>query len=310
MQTKSFTRQLVEALGRNTPAFRPQQSGVTGQRADALTAPTLTASDPSDLHRGDQPIDLGDIPVERQDLRKDGHHGPGLNGVRDPVFVPPPPPYPHHILGNSGGSRSWMVAVAVLVIPVVIASSFVLGTRNPFDGAQPTSVHTLGIGPPSTLFPSDQQSSVSPPTNIDPSGVFTAAYRQQNLIFHSPGPCDGNLYVDLDEPRVGVTSQEADLELSQECIGKDRLLLSYAGSTVAIAPNSNVTPNDCAELIRTGALSSNQSVPVELGTVLCLVTNRQAAEVEGITQKIVRIHITAVAKGTVSATAFAWNVPD
>lgn len=72
---------------------------------------------------------------------------------------------------------------------------------------------------------------------------------------------------------------------------------------------AEASPNDCVEAIRSSASVDQMAAPA--GLTVCVLTSRSSASTEGKTQKIVRVHVDAVAKDndTLTVSLTAWNVP-
>jgi hypothetical protein len=167
----------------------------------------------------------------------------------------------------------------------------------------PTAAQPINSAPPTDGITSTPN---AVPSDINPSAQFTPAYQLQQPLQLRPGDRCGTIYVDLDEPRVNV-GNDGDLSLTS-C--NSRQTLDFGNSTASIAGSAGVTPNECAESIRTSALSSDAHQPVQPGLVLCVATSRAAALDKGITRKIAVVVVKAVASDlTVTLVVSAWNIP-
>jgi hypothetical protein len=159
-------------------------------------------------------------------------------------------------------------------------------------GAQPTTVPTK-----------------APPGELDPQANFTDAYNPslQKLNVRPSADQLGLRSVDLDRPQVGGPTGTADMTYRNQ----GRTFTFADDTAVAIANSADVQPKDCAELIRTSGLSAGTSIPVETPDLtLCISTSFPAAKAQGVSWKMVVLHVTAVAAdGTVQVDLRAWNIP-
>ncbi|HET8659096.1 MAG TPA: hypothetical protein VFM55_08880 [Micromonosporaceae bacterium] len=141
---------------------------------------------------------------------------------------------------------------------------------------------------------------------LNPQTQYTVAYEKQELRLLT-GSCS-YMYIDLDEPRVGVSST-SDLRFQGSC-SSNPSTLRVDEATAATAETATLTPQDCAERIRTGPLGEDASVPVRQGVVMCIVTSRTEAQTQGISQKMVLLEVRAVGSdGTVNVMVTAWHIP-
>jgi len=237
-----------------------------------------------------------------------------------PAAAPPKPK------DRAPRSRATGVAVALAVVATLLALAgvaFGVYEKNRADdlaskagNPQPVNSKPAATGPvtpPAVGGTVPGGPPLPSPGDIDPGAAFTNSYaEQQQLTLHAPGQCQAQFDVDVDEPRVGVDDNVADLFLSQACGAGQPLSFQFGASTAAIArPSDPGTPSGCAELVRTGALGEGMQVSVAVGVSLCLVTDPRAARQQGISWKIVFIHVNNVAPGgLVTVTISAWNVPE
>jgi hypothetical protein len=233
-----------------------------------------------------------------------------------PPVAPAPPKAPQ-------GRRLLILALVVAVIvalAAIVVAAYEAGraaqspaapraTGQPAPGGQPTPTGQPPTGPGATQPPAALTPTPNAvPSDINPSALFTPAYQPQQQLQLRPGGSCTTLYVDLDEPRVNVASTIA--EFSLYTCGSDLALSFQQETTVSVAASPNTTPNECAESIRTSALSGNARVPVQPNTFLCVATSRPAALEKGITWKIALIVIKAIGSDqTVTLLVSAWNIP-
>jgi hypothetical protein len=143
---------------------------------------------------------------------------------------------------------------------------------------------------------------------LDPKADFTEAYTPSTKKLALHPQTSGTRYIDLDKPEVGVEQDKADL-----------LLYSYNGEFLqfperidsATAPSPDVQANDCAELIISAKLPEDAKLSVNTPDLtVCVLTSFQAAQRQGLSRKLVLVHVTSVAAdGTVNVDLKAWNVP-
>jgi hypothetical protein len=144
------------------------------------------------------------------------------------------------------------------------------------------------------------------PGQIDPRADFTVVYQQQELQLPNPGSYN-SVYVDLDEPRVGVRNNY-DITLTGS---GDRMYFQLPDDVMSSSVGvPSVTPKECAEKIRTAPLADDATVPPKAGVVLCIATSLDDAAKQGITRKMVVLQVRAVgADGTVNILVSAWAIP-
>lgn len=71
-----------------------------------------------------------------------------------------------------------------------------------------------------------------------------------------------------------------------------------------------MTPQDCADKIRTAPIGLGAEIPVRQGLVLCITTSFQAARSRGDLQRMVLLEITGVgADKSVTVQVTAWDIP-
>ncbi|GIF03480.1 hypothetical protein [Actinoplanes siamensis] len=113
--------------------------------------------------------------------------------------------------------------------------------------------------------------------------------------------CSALVYLDLDEPRAGVSGQVADLRYDSKCGAVPARLSLAAGATAgSSAPNANLDAEGCLRAIRTGPLGPGAEVAVKKGAALCVLTAAEPA-------KLVLVEITDVGvTGTAGLRATSW----
>jgi hypothetical protein len=175
--------------------------------------------------------------------------------------------------------------------------------------AQPTGVSTPN---PSPEPPATADVPTPPPAEgeapvLDAQTQYGVKYTNQSMTI--PAGCNDNVYIDLDEPRVGVDPGDADVQYYDPC-GNDPATLDLSDQVRGSeAPTTTVTPIECADRIRTSPLGQGKQ-PVRTGRVFCIMTSLGAAKSRGDTWKMVVLSVVATGQdGTVSVKASAWDIP-
>lgn len=248
----------------------------------------------------------------------------------DPAFQPPAPPDPpSQAPRHRRPVLAWTVA-ALAVVVALSAGGFALYALGKAAGARQTATAgkppapaaantavaatseapTTGAGTGPSPVGSAAPGVDTTPGQLDPKAKFIEAYQQQQLTLR-PASCN-SVYIDLDEPRVGVPSPIADLTFSgARCSsGQATFVLQNDGSTASLAGSPSATPSDCAQAIRTGPISYQSPVPITEHLVLCVATSVSEAINQGKPQKIAVVQVRSIAQdGTVDIIVSAWNVP-
>jgi hypothetical protein len=190
-----------------------------------------------------------------------------------------------------------------------IAAAGAVGAQDA-DGraTQPTATAPQDNGPATEepILPEDPAVTPQEP-ELNEQTEFKVKYSKELLRLRAE--CSYQMKADLDEPRVGVDSRE-DLIFNMACGGDTSSLVLADGVVGARVDSSTLTPADCADQIRTGALPPQGPTPARQGVVLCVKTSHAAASEQGITQKMVVLEIRGVAQdGTVTVQATAWDIP-
>lgn len=176
---------------------------------------------------------------------------------------------------------------------------------TPVQPAQPPDAASVPSTSPTSEGSDTGQTPEEPPLN--PQTQYTVAYQKEELRLLT-GSCS-SMSIDLDEPRVNVSSSVSDLQFTSSC-SSGPPTLEVDEATAATAETATLTPNDCAQRIRTGPLGDNTTVPVRQGVVMCIVTSRANARTQGIPQKLVLLQVRAVGSdGTVNVLVTAWDIP-
>jgi hypothetical protein len=160
---------------------------------------------------------------------------------------------------------------------------------------------------PTVASPEPDASEAGPPGTIEPTGVYTRAYQDERLRAESPGCVDnGNFQVGIDFDLPQVASGGIDAVYSGCDPGTIQSDLQQAEVSSAEA-----TPEECIDKIRTQPASS--PIPAAKGLTVCFRTDKNTAQEQATTQKIVFMTVTGVSSanggGILNVTLNAWNVP-
>jgi hypothetical protein len=246
----------------------------------------------------------------------------------EPPGPPPHSPQAPYLAQPPSGSPPWrrppgrslsgvLAGVALLLgLAALLVSLVALGRAGSARHNAPSAAGSAGNPPPAVVGGDTGGTSGTDTTgtggpgaasatgSIEPTALYRVRYQGQHLripIVRTTSNYDYNDYIDLDEPRVGVIQDGADLWLSD------------TGSFSSDLPRAEVdSPNmsaqDCAQDIRTAPLTAD--VAASKGLNLCFLTDLGAASAEGITQKIVLLSVNSISRDdTVNVTVTAWDVP-
>jgi hypothetical protein len=209
-------------------------------------------------------------------------------------------------------------AAAVLIAWRALAAT---GTR---PAAAPAATPTPALAP-SRLAPPELAPSADPAlsaeVDVDPSADpsadpstpdsgYTVSYSAEPLKVQVG--CAAVMYLDLDEPRADAGQQQSDLRYDSRCgSGRPTLTLAPGAEAAGLAAGPDVDAPGCADAIRTSPLGVAAAVPVEKGTVLCVLTSAIDAEDRGGRPRVVLVEVTEVGKdGTAGLRATSWTVPE
>lgn len=254
---------------------------------------------------------------------------PGMfSGPPAPYSVSPAPP------AKPPRSRGAVFATGVAVLALLVAAVSLVVAWRAIDQADDARQFALAGGgvavapatgaptpppttaaPPTTAPAATEPATVTDPTStgepppLDARTVYTPKYERQVLTLRVAG-CNDSMYIDLDEPRANVGSNDNDLTYYNRCAGEASVLRLGDGVEASDTGSPQMTPHDCAERIRTAPLGSEASVPVRKGVVLCVTTSLATARSKGDSQRMVRLEITGVADDrTVTLQSTAWDIP-
>jgi hypothetical protein len=190
------------------------------------------------------------------------------------------------------------------------------GGRGPLGPtSQPTGAALTGTSPTSaTTSDSPTGQPVDPAVTpglpeLNERTQYTVKYQKQPLTLRQ-ARCNTDVYVDLDEPRVGVGRDQGDLAQALDCSGQSLSFQLGEGAQGSQSDTPGLTPQDCAERIRTSPLPADSSVPVRKGVVLCVITSLASAQSRGDTQKMVVVEVSGISDDkAVSVLVTAWSIP-
>lgn len=236
-----------------------------------------------------------------------------------PGSAPPPPPGPDPARLLAAARRTARAAQAVAIVAVVLAAVAVVVSlaalsnarsngSTPVAGSAPT---TTEADPPASAASTSSEPAATRSTPPDtetvrPEAEFEVHYERQPLRVSPEKGCEYR-YVDLDEPRVGVSQTIAEFGYGGQC-GDAKPEIDVLDDLQISDADDNFIARDCAEAIRRGPI--NEPVVPAPQSSLCLLTSASAAEKEGIERKMVLITIDNIAAdGTMNLLVTAWNIP-
>jgi hypothetical protein len=230
----------------------------------------------------------------------------------------------------TGGRRS-LVAIAVAALAIVVALGSMLVSWRALDQASDARdiANARGTEPPAVPVDAPTQNPTTDPVSTDPTDVptapddptttgavptlnaqtqYTVKYEDESLKI-SAG-CTEAMYIDLDEPRLGVASEIAEISFDTPCGSGPSTISLSPGVVGSAVDTAETTPADCNDKIRTSRLSETPQ-PARRGRVFCVMTNVDNARTSGDTWKMVIVEIASTAQdGTVTLRVDAWNIPD
>ena len=169
------------------------------------------------------------------------------------------------------------------------------------------SAGTITATDPPTGDPAETPTGSVP--TLDARTQYQVAYTDQQLTAKSTN-CSQRVYIDLDEPRVQVSSEVKEISYSLSCNSPAAQIVLDDGVSGASIGSLSATPVECAEQIRTNPLLRDAPQPLQRGQAYCITTSRDAAAAAGISWKMVILSVTAIGRdGTTSFKASAWAIP-
>jgi len=229
----------------------------------------------------------------------------------EPEPTDPPPPRPRR------GGVVFAVLLAVLALVASAVAVVIAWRALTVAGTHPTAAPTPSGATPSYVSPSEPALSAEPAEpapSAEPSAPAASAAAEYPVSY-SEEPlevqvgCAAMMYLDLDEPRADADQQLSDLRYDSRC-GTGRPVLTLApGAEAAGQPAGPQTDAaGCAQAIRTRPLGVNAEVPVQKGTVLCVLTSAADAEERGDRPRMVLVEVTEAGEGSAAMRATSWTV--
>jgi hypothetical protein len=209
------------------------------------------------------------------------------------------------------------LAAVLSLYAVVEARDAGSGTAGPAPaGAGPGAATEAPAPPPPAAVEPTPPDAVPTATGSEYELTPQADYRQKyrDEVLHPRATANAVSYIDLDEPRLGADTNEADLTLAADFGDPVPSLVFQEGVQVAESTDADLTAADCANRIRTSALPQPAEVAAQRDVRLCVATSPDRAISEGIPRRIVALQVTASTDNSaedfrVSLNLTAWNVP-
>jgi len=256
----------------------------------------------------------------------------GPPGSTGPITGPPGrqgPPSPEQVLASARQTarRAQLLALVALAAALIaiLASMTALARQPGPSSASSLSTVTSTAAPasepstkssserPSTAPVTDESSagtSVIDTRRVTPDADFQPVYEHKEQRVQPPAECGALRYVDVDEPRVGVTQETAEFGYGKrDCSGGAKAQIDVAdGLPISLVDNELATAKDCAEAIQNGPVNE-PLVPTDK-TRLCMITSDESAKAQGTSQKVVLVVVTGISQdGTMVIQLTAWAVP-
>jgi hypothetical protein len=208
------------------------------------------------------------------------------------------------------------VVVAVLALGVAIAAY----SRAGDNGDTAAAPGGTGAAPPAT--PRDSSSVRASDTAVPDPGSSDAGTDESipiptqeperrftdHVVRIQPAQgCSTVRTVDVDEPRVDAAVDRSEFKYGL-CGGGVAQFDFVDELEIAEVTNPTATALDCLRQIQDAPV--NEPLTPHAGQILCVVTSAAEAQREGISRKVARIVVVAVAgDGTVTASLTAWDLP-
>jgi hypothetical protein len=230
------------------------------------------------------------------------------------------------------GAKRGLIALAAAIAALVVASAaLVVGWRaldqagaardiaNARIPSAPTGApaQDATTGPPAAQLPTDPTGPATEPVDPAATGtvptlnartVYDKKYTNESLKM-SAG-CGDTVNIDLDEPRLRVATENAELTFDTPCGARTSTFTFTSGVAGSAVESADTTPAECNDKIRTSPLGEIPQ-PVRRGRVFCVMTSLDNARGSGDTWKMVVVEIKSTAEdGTVTIEANAWNIPN
>jgi hypothetical protein len=215
------------------------------------------------------------------------------------------------------GAVVFAVVLALLALIASAAAALIawraLAVASTRPAAAPAPTPAPAAAPSAGAPSAEPDSSAFLEPSADPSAPesdYAVSYSAEPLKVQVG--CAAVMYLDLDEPRADAGQQQSDLRYDSRCgTGRPTLTLAPGAEAASLATGPDVDAPGCADAIRTSPLGVAAAVPVEKGTVLCVLTSAVEAEDRGDRPRMVLVEVTDVGKdGTAGLRATSWTVPE
>lgn len=144
---------------------------------------------------------------------------------------------------------------------------------------------------------------------LDERTIYRPRYDKQPLTF-TVG-CGNRMYADLDEPRVMNESTGAEIKFNMNCGNNPSYFTLEGGADGSEATGSGMTPQACAERIRTALIAAGAGIPVRKGAAICVTTDYGNARAHREPWRMIFLEVMGVANdGTTTVRVTAWDIPD
>jgi hypothetical protein len=213
------------------------------------------------------------------------------------------------------GGVVFAVLLALLALIASAAAALIawraLAVASERPAAAPAT--TPAAAPPAVTPSAEPDPSAFAEPSADPSAPdsdYAVSYSAEPLKVQVG--CAAVMYLDLDEPRADAEQQQSDLRYDSRCgTGRPTLTLAPGAEAAGLAAGPEVDAPGCADAIRNSPLGVAAAVPVEKGTVLCVLTSAVDAEDRGDRPRMVLVEVTDVGQdGTAGLRATSWTVPE
>jgi len=226
----------------------------------------------------------------------------------------PPPPRPRR------GGVVFAVLLAVLALIGSAVALYFAWRAMAVASARPDAVPTAAAAP-SYVSPSEPvlsaeptepaasaPASVSASASADAAAGYSVSYTEEPLQVQVG--CAAVMYLDLDEPRADADQQRSDLRYDSRCgTGRPVLTLAPGAEAAGQVTDPETDAAGCAQAIRASPLGVNAEVPVQKGTLLCVLTSATDAEDRGDRPRMVLVEVTEAGQGSAALRATSWTVP-
>ncbi|WP_140158024.1 hypothetical protein [Micromonospora sp. NBS 11-29] len=184
---------------------------------------------------------------------------------------------------------------------------------GPTAGSEPGG----GTQPPASSAPTETGGTTPDDTPRSPGEapalnertVYRPSYQKEPLVLQAA--CSYSMYADLDEPRTRNDSTGADIRYTRGCGNEPSTLRLEEGVDGTDAAAAGMTPQECANKIRTALIGEDQRIPVRKGTTICVTTDYAYAKAHGDPWRMALIEVVGVGNdGSTTLQVTGWEIPD